>query len=381
MPVRNRNRNKFRSGYRVKNSDGSTQVRSIENFREVTEDVVGEGDNAFLDIDRWTYSGGLLNGRMPSMITGYEYFNWPLIGPAHGGGSGWYSHLNTTSQTDSTYASRTLARTNPSRASIEAVINGIELREIPSLIKDTADYRISKLYKYISPSKFRLLKRAAKLHLMWSFGIAPLISDLAKLPQFQDLVDQRIDELERLRTRGLRRTITLDRLSATDVALNEPIWTSNGTIRADRYKYTDVTIRGHVRWYAHPHLLTKSDDEMRALAKKVIAGLSIDFGTAYELIPWSWLVDYFTNLGSIVAASKNTVSASHSSVRIMRHTRTRSYSRNHTGSPTLSMTPGYCEHETKTRRLASPSLSAHLGLLEAPQLSILGSLSILKTIR
>jgi hypothetical protein len=96
-------------------------------------------------------------------------------------------------------------------------------------------------------------------------------------------------------------------------------------------------------------------------------------------MPWSWLADYFLNLGNLVKAAKNLTTITHDAVRIIEHRRTRTISSNHTlGGGSVTCTPMFIVHETKKRTLAVPTLNAQESILTDGQLSILGSLAVLR---
>jgi len=123
---------------------------------------------------------------------------------------------------------------------------------------------------------------------------------------------------------------------------------------------------------------------LRSMAKKAILGTELDPYTFYELMPWSWLIDYFFNLGTNIKANKNQLTMFHDAVRIMEHTRTRTTTSNHTfkvySTGTVRCTPMYITNETKTRSLATPTINAQETILNNSQLSILGSLGVLRSL-
>jgi hypothetical protein len=65
-------------------------------------------------------------------------------------------------------------------------------------------------------------------------------------------------------------------------------------------------------------------DEMRNFARRLSAGITNHgaLETAWELTPWSWFIDWFSNVGDIVAATNNTVGCSWGRIAFMRTTKT-----------------------------------------------------------
>jgi hypothetical protein len=211
---------------------------------------------------------------------------------------------------------------------------------------------------------------------MYQFGISPMISDVKKCLEFQALVDARVSELERMMSkRGLRRTIALSNDSA--------VWNSAGAVSMHSQgvsmstRITKRTIRkttGHIRWHPMSNFI-RADRDIRRDAIQVVAGNTIDFTTVYNTIPWSWLIDYFTNLGNFVSAGRNTVEAYHDPVRIMKRTTTTISGAGDTDGP-VKMTPIFNTLSSYTREVATPMLSARQEFLTKSQTSILGSLAV-----
>lgn len=363
------------SGNRIQKWNGVVQNRDIENY-ETMEDTVSEGDNMPFTLTRAHHSGGLISGTEKSNLSGYVWNGYPFTDFSNP----WYrSHapVNST-EADGWYATQTLARTNPNRSSMDAVVSAIELREIPPLIRDELDEAKRNLYKFIPRGAFKALKRTAKLNLIIQFGILPLIGDLKTLYNFQPLVDQRVNELERLRSRGLRRTVTLDELEGTAERLNTTVQSQGTSIRADLHKRTKVTVRGHVRWRATTNF-TLCDNDKRREALNIVLGNTFDPSAIYELTPWSWLIDYFTNLGTFVKANRNTIPVVHDTPRIMTHRlTTTNCSRITCSDSRISCTPPNSVYESKVRRVVSASVTARTNFLSGSQWSILASLSVLK---
>jgi hypothetical protein len=263
---------------------------------------------------------------------------------------------------------------------MEAMEHIGELLSVGPLLKDEFSKRLNKMLKKVP--KFKSLQHLAKMHLMTQFGIVPLLSDVETLMQFQKLVDDRVGEIERLRTRGLRRTVALWE-GTTSGTVNGQLVQSQGAsgLSVNLAKLTKVEISGHVRWYANSNWL-KSDAAVRNVVKRTIAGYRMDPAAVYELLPWSWLIDYFFNLGTLVKATRNNFDASHDQVRLITRTSTvTTGSWDDANSGTIQVSPFIGTRTSIWRRPATPSLSAQIGFLDGRQLSILGAVSVLKLMR
>lgn len=377
MSFRNRSRNITVTGSYYAKHSGVTTVHTRSFHSESTDDTTGEGDNFPFDSRKMDRDGGIINGDTSpgTPNSGYIYSNYP-INAVHP-----FTTVGTpTSQTNAYYASQCLARTNPSRPSVQALVNGLELAELPLLLKSEMDGRMSNLLRSVTPRKWASLTRVAKFHLMVQFGVLPLIDDAKKMLTFSKLVDQRVKELEKLSSRGLRRTVALDSVSLIENTTGYTMISGiPGSYTVNFTKLTTLVVRGHVRWQANGPIPSTADSR-RDLARSVVAGLHWTPHTSYELMPWSWFIDYFTNLGSIVKAASNIVPVTHDSVRIMRHTKSVVQVTKETKPSAVSISTPHFVNSRKTREIAFPSLSAHVGMLDAHQLSILGSLSIVKSL-
>nr|UJQ85122.1 MAG: hypothetical protein 1 [Leviviridae sp.] len=378
MPTRSRNRSDVQSGTESPNSSGNLYYMYMTSLQESCIDVVGEGDNKPFDHSIITRSGGLLNYASTSKY-GRTWKDcpckWQQLSPSVG-------HIPTDRPSADSFASTILKRTNPSRASVDLAVTLGEMRELPSLVKEGWDLSQRRLFNHVPRWVFRNLGRAAKLNLMVQFGILPLISDAQKLLIFQDLVDQRMKELERLSSRGLRRTISLGSWNASSTDSSITYFHSNGVTFKGYLKRTTVEhVRGHARWHLDEPF-AQSDSELRALATRIVTGQTVDLLTAYELMPWSWLIDYFSNLGDYISSKRNLVGATPSLPAVMVNSRTL------VSHPTIYhdngqgyMTAIHNVREDKKRQYASAGLNAYLPALSGKQMSILGSLSVLKGLR
>jgi hypothetical protein len=375
--TRQRQNTSYYSGYRIKRNTGAVTYSSYESANEFCEDYVAKGDNYNLTVEKVNQSGGLIYGTQSSVLTGYAWWLYPCD---YFKTDPWrYTHLTVPGvPADGVLALDAIARTNPSRSSMEAMEHISELLEVPSLLKSNLNDGLKRL-----PKRYQFLAKAAKLNIMSQFAISPIISDIETLWKFQGLVDDRVGEIERLRgPKGLRRTIDSVWGSQTSYTDYNRIVQSNGvTLRCDITKVTEMNISAHVRWHAYSNWL-KSDQLVRDKVKRVISAYRLDPATLYELMPWSWFIDYFTNLGTLVKAVRNDFDAFHEPVRLIKTLKTTVTTSNHTtsgsGAGLIQFTPFQCVHISKTRQPTIPSLGSSISFLNRNQLSILGSLAVLK---
>lgn len=363
-------------GTRVNMTTGAIiATKSYRASEQWTDDITSMGDNQPFEVRTISQSGGCLNG-INSILPKVLWTNYPCTYMTAGSSS--YSHASLPPRASTaTLASSTLARTTPNRSSMEALVSLSELGEIPKLVQNELKERKRNLFRFVPPSVWRKLRRAAKINLLIQFGIIPMYKDIETMCQFSKLVDDRVEEIDRLKTRGLRRTVVLqtDSVTSTDGALQ--VHSDGAGIIARCTRTTTRTVKGHVRWHATGNY-GKTDAEKRALAKSVVSGLRLDPTTLYEAMPWSWLIDYFTNLGDFVKINRNTIPCMHGNPRLMTHTRTEFSGHQTNTSNAIKMTPIRNTLDEKERIIQVAALAARMTFLTGRQTSILASLAVLR---
>jgi hypothetical protein len=361
VPSRTRVRRVSAGIGKIGNDPSPTLVDNLARYDSIT-DLVAKGDGFDLDIRHISVTGCVVaDHKSPGSITGVRYRN---VQPefVRNWYSSLYSHGNVTGRpTNAQLAADLLAKTNPSRPVVDLPIAVYELREIPDLLRKEGGNWLQKL---------------ASLNLKYHFGIKPLINDLFSLLSFSDEVNKRQKELDALYKSGLRRKRRLWK----DAFPYTKVTTVNSTHKFNIDAYSDCVtasdIWGFVEWFPNDIQMMKGD--RRALARKAVLGMTIDFATAWEAMPWSWLIDWCSNVGDILIANRNIVGAGHGPVRIMETINTSANCR-------FPLDP-YCSdgtwrNETKTRRTVSHvPISAQLPILSLRQLSILGSIGVTRRV-
>lgn len=272
------------------------------------------------------------------------------------------------SPTNGEAATKLLAITNPSRPVVSIPNFVYELREFPKLLKIEGD---------------NLLQKAGSANLNYHFGWAPLIGDLTKLLSFSDHVSKREKELKALFTSGLRRKRQLFNESGSESGYNG---LNSWLIRMGAFYTATSTekVWGYVEWFPTGPTRPQTASEMRALARQAVLGLTLDLSTAWEAIPWSWLVDWCSNVGDYLTATRNTVGASHGPVYIMRTRKGESIWEVPKGGDVDLFPGGYPTVKRtriqKSRTRSEPSISAQLPYLSLRQLSILGSIGVTRRV-
>jgi len=278
---------------------------------------------------------------------------------------------------DSVLATTVLSRTNPSRPVVSIPNFLYELKDLPSMIRDIGSAKLN------PRTKERVLtpKGASNHYLAAQFGWVPLINDLRKLMQFQTSVDKKVKELKQLYDKGgISRTYQIhdgraNVVSSSTFAVDQPLafyipLTSKQAIMTQRVMW------GSVRWellFGPKHV---SNAELQKMARKLVFGLNLSPAALWQAMPWSWLIDWFTNTGDLIGSFSNAVPVVPSNVCIMTTTNTIIQYDRADAIKWVQGGVGLITYTTKERRIVTPALSASIPILSGYQLSILGALAI-----
>lgn len=288
------------------------------------------------------------------------------------------SHLSFSLPTEAASATTTLARTNPNRADVQTLVFLYELKDLPGMIREIGDYKLK--IKNFGKSEHGTSKSLANFHLSLVMGWSPLISDIRKLLTFQSHVDRRIKELKSLQSNGgLHRSIKHG-LGEANVFQSSivSIETSLGrTIRSRKDVMTTARRWATVRWTPTSVPSDRyTSRELNQLARSLVYGTHLGLKDVWDALPWTWLVDWFTNVGDYLEANRNTVPVVASQVNVMTQTTTTvSWSRVD-AYKAFAGGDGTDEYTTKRRTLQSGAIQSNFQFLTERQLSILSSLAV-----
>lgn len=271
----------------------------------------------------------------------------------------------------------TVAGTNPSRPVFTPPQMIQDLIELPRLLKETGDF-------LRNPSKVNSFKKLANIHLGARFGWGPLIEDLGKLLGIQSLILKRTKELNQLYSgKGLRRRLRFGDSTET----SETKDTFTGAFSQIANVKVSITVKkavwSTIRWKPlSPPPYNQGDESQNRFVKRLIFGATPE-GMAkglWDVIPWTWLIGWFTNIGKYTLAFSNTVPAGYGDACLMRSvltTRTPgqvTYSGGAKGNLSVS---GTTTKSWKMRTVAPASITPGFSMpfLDMSKLSILGSLA------
>lgn len=261
-------------------------------YREMN-DIVGNpfGDNA-ANSQYITRSGGTVSGdcyygsskQFKRRYEEYPYYSfWPTI-----------SHLalpNEPSPLDAAVTGSAMG--NPSKPSISLAVSIAELRELPSLV----------LKKHRRGQTNSVVES--------EFGWAPMISDITKLFEFPDLMESRLKTLSLLKKEGQirrRRTVWDETLTTIGPQTTFKVF-QIGRLEGRTSVTTTGTCSVTSRWKANSDISNIGDTEMASYARQLVLGMSPQMliSSGWDLLPWSWCIDWFSNFGDFLSLTNNTV--------------------------------------------------------------------------
>jgi hypothetical protein len=264
--------------------------------------------------------------------------------------------------------SKAIATLNPfAKPKVDLPVFFFEFKDMPRMLRDLGRVLKGQVAPGDVPGGF----------LSYHFGWGPLIRDTVdllgigdsinnRIKYFQDTVDgsQASRKVGKAKDNSTWETTLVTGLPVvvrrTDT---ERIWTSA------RVKLEDDFPRDDVRWEAI----------------KATLGLNLSGATLWEALPWSWLLDYFGNIGDIMEARRGYSRWSFSDMFIMcTSSRVEKLSRAAGADPGLTLDGGArsCVIKQRTYVGANPNLSLSFKpILTRQQMTVLGSLALAAPLR
>jgi hypothetical protein len=250
-----------------------------------------------------------------------------------------------------------------------------DLVDIPKLLKNAGD-----LFK--SGRRGRLkLRDAANTHLSAQFGWIPLVEDVTNLLQVHKHILDRTAEIDRLfSSTGLKRRIRLGRWAFADASA--PYVESYPILSAQILQSVKTTVErwGTVRWRPRGTFLGyhPSHADVLRTAAQIVSGITSQatFAGAWDLLPWTFLIDWGTNVKDYVISNSNTIPADPSSVNVMTRTETTFQPRLLFITQSYTWEPGPYSVTSKERYVGAGAIDAHIPYLDMGRLSILSALFV-----
>lgn len=208
------------------------------------------------------------------------------------------------------YKTKALANMNPSKPSVDLPVFLFELRDFPRMLHQMG----------------RVLDRTVRAsdvaggYVAYSFGWAPFLSDLNKLLNFEKVLSDRLKYLQRIgKDGGDRVKRTLENSTTT---LSTTPYTLSGYGNTYPYLYqgqVQVVEKRKVWAVAKVRTVNPVSLERGVLgdAARAALGLNLSAASIWEAIPWSWLLDYFGNVGDYLDATRGFIPARITDMNLM----------------------------------------------------------------
>lgn len=339
-------------------------------------DVTGYGDCTPFSTDTYSFEGCIINWPNPNTF-GSSFVNYVadfvrnsiVFGPG-----------NVSLPTDVEAAVAAAARSNPSRPVVDVPANILDIGTAPTrILRDITDLfgRRGPSRPPPRPSPRELARGGGEAWLNYQFLIRPIVGDIVKMANISDQIRRRIDEINRLyTTNGIRRTMNIGAGSVQ--AVNNITLQSAGGLLINKQVTTITTARKsvHIRWAPTTRCgLRPPANVIRAWAVQSVQGMTLDLSTLWEITPWSWLADWFTDIGSYLKATRNIVPARMIGAWPMTETLSVAEIPSFT-SGLCHMTPGSVRRSRKVRSPSTPLFpTARLPFLNGGQMGIVAALA------
>jgi hypothetical protein len=369
---RSRNRN-IGSVTGTKNVGGSVSSSSITITFETCGDILGNpnADNAFNTAD--TSKGYVLlngnNGRSGALLR--DYTNFPILTRG-------VPTISAAVVSNTGIGQRLTSSSNPASSHVSVPQFIAELRDLPQLA-----HFIGKTLLTSPTGELASFKFGGKAYLGWKFGMAPLISDIKKMIDFSVSTNKRVQRLERLRDKGGvgGRVSGNSSSGSTQAVLLLDSTSGMPSVTAMVKEQISVETWATCRWKVNT-TLPKSNSELTSYARRLVLGLDQSQMTSYlwESLPWTWLFDWFINVGDFIRTRNNSVAVLQSTqMCVMTHTTWSTQTSILTKPGYLNVTPVEAQRDVKDRSLSSLSpLPASMPFLSGEQFAILGALTLSK---
>lgn len=338
------------------------RAATVATGHEFCEDTHGSKETAnYFDLTRWRLTPGRITGKEGVWpvygFKDYPYQNQPSPEILPGSDSSFIDPVAALTQVASW--------TSPGRA-IVSLPNFIhELRELPGMLWKRAPHT-------------RGSNRSGNSVAEQNFGWDPLLSDVAKLFKFSEQFDKRLRELNAIYDRpgGLKRqrVVAEGHVRATSiVAANS--WVCG--VQVERSNHTISRQWASLAWKPLFGAFSQkpTSGELAAKAAASIHGWRANPKILWDALPWSWLVDYFANVGDLIEASSNSFEYFPDQCCVMNRTSVVISDHVTLCDPDFTVTPARLQVEWKHRQPTSFGFRLLTPLISGRQLVTLASIA------
>lgn len=209
------------------------------------------------------------------------------------------------------YITKMAARLNPSKPAVELGVNMAELAALPMyLFKAGRNLRkaVGKNpnrtvdWKQISP------ENPGSGYLALQYGWVPFVKDVKKLMKIVDAVERKFAKLRRLKENQYLRSSSRKFPQVYTQQTSQYVRDGLGAL------WDVTTVRSTTRWCtlyytADTNTLFDTNPESLLLARRAAYGLNVDGSTMWQIMPWSWMFDWFGSFGEYIDTQRNSIGA------------------------------------------------------------------------
>lgn len=298
---------------------------SVDTCSDFTHYRVGRrwsgGDRLGVYHDTYNYdvvgasSKGVKWGTVGGYLADFDGLHQALLGKwcwgNHGTG---LNRITASANGTESYGARAWNKFKPGKPNGGLSVFLAEIRDLPRMLRDTND-ALRKIWK---AKRVPTPKDLGGDYITYMFGWAPFVSDMKKFLDLYRNFDKRVADLRRLNGQWIKRTGSV---AGKEEQIGS-VWTDpsgywfhplyhSGALIPGSYGSSGVTMyseriwfSGRFRYYLPPSdMIGKpSPDLMRRMA-----GLTLTPQVVWELIPWSWFIDYFLHVEDLLANLDNGV--------------------------------------------------------------------------
>lgn len=167
-------------------------------------------------------------------------------------------------------------------------------------------------------ARLRNLRSVGHEYLNVVFGWKPLLNDIRKMVNLVMTIERRMNQIRNENGHGIRRRATIEDSNTVTSSVTQSIGSflncvsaPAGVFALGHSTYTVVTRTESKKWYAARYRYYIPDTDSSQWTRRAQLALFGALPTPellWEVLPWSWLIDYFTNFGDVVSnASRNAV--------------------------------------------------------------------------
>lgn len=214
-------------------------------------------------------------------------------------------------ETQVEYITKMAARLNPSKPAVEVGVNIAELSALPMYLFKAGrnlhkavgkNTRRTVDWKEISP------QNPGSGYLALRYGWEPFVKDVRKLMKTVDAVERKLSKLRRLKENQYLRSSSRKFPQVYTQQVSETIRDGLGAL------WDVTTVRSTTRWCtlyytADTSTLFDTNPESLLAARRAAYGLNLDGATMWQIMPWSWMADWFGSFGEYINTQRNSIGA------------------------------------------------------------------------